>query len=79
MSTATLSSKGQLTLPKAIRDAFSLEAGDRVAFRLRADGTAVLQPLTQEVLSLFGALKPRVRGVSLEQLDEAIGKGGEEK
>lgn len=72
---ATLTSKFQLTLPKLIREAFGLQEGDQVSFRLRPDGTAILQPLNGDALSFFGALKPRRKGVTLEQMDEAIRKG----
>ena len=39
---ATVTSKGQLTLPKAVRQALGVEAGDKVAFELREDGQVVV-------------------------------------
>ena len=42
MITATLTSKGQLTIPKAVRDSLRLHAGDRVAFVVHGDDEAVL-------------------------------------
>ncbi|MBN9459657.1 MAG: type II toxin-antitoxin system PrlF family antitoxin [Burkholderiales bacterium] len=39
---ATVTSKGQLTLPKAVRQAMGVEAGDKVVFELREDGQVVV-------------------------------------
>jgi AbrB family looped-hinge helix DNA binding protein len=69
---ATVTSKGQITLPKAIRDALDLASGDRVAFRLREDGIVEMAPETVDPMSLCGVFKPKVRGVTLEAMDEAI-------
>jgi AbrB family looped-hinge helix DNA binding protein len=51
---ATLSSKGQLTVPKAVRDALDLHEGDRVVFRV-ANGRAVLSR-TQSFVDLAGSV-----------------------
>ena len=75
MPAATITSKGQITIPKAIRDALRLSTGDRVAFRLRDDGIVELAPETVDLLSLQGILKPRVLGISLEDMDAAIAEG----
>jgi len=56
MPRATLTSKGQLTLPKAIRDLLRLTAGDRVDFVISEDGTVVLRPATLDVRELRGLL-----------------------
>ena len=56
MPSATLTSKGQLTLPKAIRDLLRLDAGDRVDFVVGDDGTVVLRPATVDVRELRGLL-----------------------
>jgi AbrB family looped-hinge helix DNA binding protein len=70
---ATLTSKGQITLPKGIRDRLGLEAGDRLDFQLNKDGTIQGRPLKRGVLHLAGIAKPadgRVR--ALEEIEEAI-------
>jgi AbrB family looped-hinge helix DNA binding protein len=72
MPSATLTSKGQITVPKEVREALSLEAGHRVAFVLREDGVVEMRPETVDLMSLFGAIKPRITGVTLEDMDEAI-------
>jgi antitoxin PrlF len=72
MTTATITSKGQITIPKDVRKALSLETGDRISFLVRQDGVAEMHPETVELMSLFGAIKPRVKGVSLHDMDDAI-------
>jgi len=72
MPAATVTSKGQVTIPKAIRDALELEAGDRVAFRVDEDGRVVLEPETLDLAELFGVLEPSVRGVSIEEMEVAV-------
>jgi len=56
MVTATLTSKGQLTIPKAVRDSLHLRTGDRVAFIVHGDTEAVLKPVTKSVDEVFGRL-----------------------
>ena len=56
MVTATLTSKGQLTIPKAVRDSLHLHTGDRVAFVVHGDAEAVLKPVTKSVDEVFGSL-----------------------
>lgn len=67
MPSATITSKGQLTLPKAIRDRLRLGAGDRVDFVVKDDGTVVMQPATVDVRELKDVLhrkgQPRVTGL----------------
>ena len=72
MATATLTSQGQLTLPKAIRDLLDLKPGDRVSFHVREDQTVVVEPETVDLRGLCGALKSRRQGVTLEEMDEAV-------
>ena len=52
---ARLSSKGQLTVPKAVRDALGLSAGDEVVFRV--EGRRALLARTQNLLELAGAVE----------------------
>lgn len=73
MPRATLTSKGQLTLPKAIRDLFRLGAGDRVDFIVKDDRTVVLRPATADVRELKGFLKKRgIRRLSVEGMNVII-------
>ena len=72
MVTATVTSKGQITLPKKIRERLGLATGDRVAFREAADGTVVIEPETVDLFSLRGTVRPRVRGVSIDDMERAV-------
>ena len=73
MPTATLTSKGQLTLPKAIRDRLRLGAGDRVDFLIKDDGTIVLRPATADVRELSGLLHRKgIKPLSVGEMDAAI-------
>jgi antitoxin PrlF len=76
MPVATVTSKGQITLPKPVRDKLGLRPGDRVAFREREDGTIVVEPETVRLLDLQGAIKARVRGVTVEDMNAAIRRSG---
>jgi AbrB family looped-hinge helix DNA binding protein len=74
MARATLTSKGQITVPKSVRDALGVSAGDRLAFRVGEDGTVTVVPETVDLRSLRGLIKPTVKGVTLEDMDTAIRK-----
>lgn len=58
MSEATVSSKGQITIPADIRKSLGLSAGERVVFTRLDDGTTVIRAKTKSVLELKGMLKP---------------------
>ncbi len=68
MPTATLTSKGQVTIPKEVRDRLGLDTGARLAFRVRDDGIVELSPENVDLMSLYGTVKPPVRGVSVEDM-----------
>jgi len=76
MPSATVTSKGQITIPQEIRDVLRLRAGDRLSFRVQQDGSVLVEPETIDLLSLFGAIKSKVKGVTVEQMNEAIRKAG---
>ena len=56
MVTATLTTKGQITIPKSVRDSLRLHSGDRIAFVLHGDSEAILKPITKSVDDVFGKL-----------------------
>lgn len=61
MVTATITSKGQITIPKSVREALYLQTGDRVAFEVYGRDKAALKPITKSVDDVFGRLhKPSV-------------------
>jgi AbrB family looped-hinge helix DNA binding protein len=76
MITATLTSKGQITIPKEIRDKFNLKAGQRIEFRVTNDGQIILRPRTWDVMSLKGILKAKPgQHLTIEQMNEVIADG----
>jgi AbrB family looped-hinge helix DNA binding protein len=72
METSTLTSKGQLTIPKDVRDKLQLKPGQILEFQV-ADGLVVMRPRNRDVTALKGMIKPR-RGVhvTLKQMDATI-------
>ena len=68
---ATITAKGQITIPKSIRNKLQLEPGDRIEFILDS-GEVRIVPVTASVRQLKGMVpKPR-KPVTLEQMDDAI-------
>ena len=75
MPVATLTSKGQITLPISVRNALGLSAGAQVDF-VPVDGSFVLVPVRSDVASLKGRFAGRVKKpVSVEAMNEAIAAG----
>ena len=70
MSTdATVTSKGQTTIPKKIRDDLGMKAGDRLTFTLMPDGVVLMRVKNKSVMSLAGSLRKRGRkALATEQL-----------
>lgn len=75
MSAATLTTKGQLTLPKEVRTALGVGPGDRVDFVRMEDGNFAVIPATAPVKRLKGFLKKPAKPVSLEAMEKAISAG----
>jgi len=75
MPAATLTSKGQITVPKEIRDALGVSPGDKLVFRRTESGQIVVEAGTIDFRSLAGMLRPKKRGATLEQIEEAIREG----
>ena len=70
---ATVSDKGQVTLPKALRERLGIQPGSRLAFRIAADGSLNVQVLAKGSDALFGLLaKPGEPAHSLDDMDAAI-------
>jgi AbrB family looped-hinge helix DNA binding protein len=79
MPTATITSKGQITVPKEIREHLGVAAGDRLNFQIGTAGQVVVEPETVDVRSLRGMLKHRGRPVSLEAMDLAVRRGASKR
>jgi len=60
----TMTTKGQVTVPRAIRERLGLKSGDKMSFTLLSDGTVVMRPKTRRMAELGGMLarpgQPRV-------------------
>jgi AbrB family looped-hinge helix DNA binding protein len=74
MTTATMTSKGQITIPAEVRAKYRLSAGTRVDFVENGAGELVLRPKTGDIRKLRGIIKYDGPPVSIEEMDEAIGK-----
>ena len=73
MALATLTNKGQVTIPKTVRNSLHLHAGDKVEFVITEDKEALLRPVTRKVDDVFGRLhKPGRKPVSIDKLDAGI-------
>jgi antitoxin PrlF len=76
MITATLTSKGQLTVPKEIRERLKLKPGSQVKFVLDKTGGAILKPLNFDFESIRGIIKSkRKHPPTIEEINEAIAQG----
>jgi antitoxin PrlF len=76
MATRTLTSKGQITIPKEIRDRLRLRAGERLEFQIASEGYIVVRPKRIDARRLKGILsRPAKRPVSIEEMNRAIAEG----
>lgn len=76
MTTATLTSKGQITIPAEVRQALKVDAGDRVEFVQIAPGRYEFVAATQNVSELKGMFGKPAKSVSIDDMNEAIAKRG---
>jgi antitoxin PrlF len=74
---AKLSSKGQATIPKAVRDRLRIKSGDRFKFFFHPDGVIILPKIS--TARLKGMIPKPAHSVSLEEMDRAIQKGATER
>ena len=72
MSTATLTSKGQVTIPSKVRVSMGLDAGDRIEFIEMDDGTFTIMAATHSVKDLKGMIRKPAKPVSIEDMNAAI-------
>jgi len=71
---SAITSKGQATIPKAVRDHLKVKPGDRIKFFIDPYGGAVILPVLP-VATLKGMVSPPPRPVSIEDMNEAIAAG----
>ena len=76
MSTATITSKGQITIPASVRQALKVETGDRVEFIEVEPGRFEFFAATRSVRDLKGMFGKTARTVSIDEMNMAIAKRG---
>ena len=75
MSIATITSKGQITIPKDVREALGLVPGMKVDFVSNGHGEYRLRPRNVSIKDLAGILKHDGPPITLEDMEEAIAAG----
>lgn len=78
MPAATMTSKGQVTIPKEIREELGLEAGTRLRF-VRTSQGYVLKRASNSVMRLAGSVKYDGPPLSLEEIEQRMAAGYAEK
>lgn len=76
MSTSTVTSKGQITIPRDVRKALGIESGDKVRFNVDDKGRVFFVPVTVDVTSLKGIVPKPDKPVSVEEMRATIIKRG---
>lgn len=76
MTTASVTSKGQITIPVAVREAMHVRAGDRVEFVEIEPGRYEFIAATRSVSALKGMFGKACKPVSIEQMNAAIAAAG---
>ena len=73
---STVTQKGQVTIPKDIRDSLHLVTGDKVEFIHNELGEIVIKPVTRKVAEVLGLLSKykKAKPVTVEAMDQAIGQ-----
>jgi AbrB family looped-hinge helix DNA binding protein len=76
MATATLTSKGQITLPKVVRERLGVEAGDKVEFVETEPGVYKVIAATRDVRDLKGLVPKPAKPVTVEEMSRVIARMG---
>ena len=74
---ATLSSKGQVTIPKAVRERLRINPGDRFKFFFHPDGVIILPKIPTKRLK--GSVPKPARPVSQQEINQAIEAGATQR
>lgn len=76
MSTATLTSKGQVTIPADVRRSLNVQTGDRLEFVQVESGRFEIVAATRSVRELKGMFGKPARAVSIEEMNQTIAERG---
>ena len=80
MALATLTTKGQVTIPKEVRDSLKLHTGDKLEIIVTENQEAIIRPVSKKVDDIFRKLhKPGQKAVPLAEIDNAISKRMKDK
>jgi antitoxin PrlF len=72
MALAKITTKGQVTIPKSIRESLHLNTGDKIEIIIKG-GEAIIRPLSKKVDDLFGILKrPNQKTLSTDEMNQAV-------
>ena len=77
MTTATITSKGQVTIPKDVRIRLGIDTGDRVEFVEIQDGVFQIVAATQDVQALKGIVPRPKKPVTVAAMKQAIAEMGD--
>ena len=77
MSTGTMTSKGQITIPKDVRLALGLTAGVVVSFEQNDEGEYVIRPNRTAAADLAGSLRHSGPTLTLDDMDDAIARAAQ--
>jgi antitoxin PrlF len=72
MATSTMTTKGQITIPQAVREKLGLDTGDRIEFVELEDGLFAIKPAIDDVRSLKGLLRKPTKPVSIEDMKAVV-------
>ena len=73
MSLATMTSKGQVTIPKSIRDSLNLNSGDKIELELLSNGEAVIRPVRKSIDDVFARLQQDGQpAICIEEMNSAL-------
>ena len=80
-TTAKVTSKGQITIPKHVRESLRLRPGDKVRFEIEEDGCARMRAMNRSIDDIVGMLKPYYDGpaISVEEMNDAIAASAVER
>jgi AbrB family looped-hinge helix DNA binding protein len=79
VATATLTSKGRITLPKIVRERLGLNAGDKVEFIETEPGAFRLVAATRDMRTLKGLIPKPAKPVSIEEMNRVIASAGSKR
>ena len=79
MTTSTISSKGQTTIPIDIQRLLNVKPGDKIQYFVEADGRVSLIPKSLSIADLKGALAKPARTATIEEMNQAIAQAASER